>query len=245
MSVSPDIISTIIELQNLPSLKNFYLGGGTNLALRYSHRESVDIDLFTEDKIGIKGFKSIEREINTHFSNRILFINYPTKQNDDLVFIRAIIRTNDTSIKVEIIQNFKLMFEKEVIEDLILASELDIALFKMESLCNRYAEKDLYDLDYITDKTNSSIDKLFKLYSNKKAIILKDNIKTIFNMDDSSICPIENPELLIIENSTKKNIPFHSESKILNPASSYQASKYKWRHKVNTYIRNNITTKKP
>lgn len=57
------------------------------------------------------------------------------------------------------------------LQNLRLARELDIALFKMESLCNRYAEKDLYDLDYITKRTNSTIDKLFKLYSDKKEII--------------------------------------------------------------------------
>lgn len=45
-AVSADLLEIIIELQSLPSLQHSFLGGGTNLAIRYNHRESVDIDLF-------------------------------------------------------------------------------------------------------------------------------------------------------------------------------------------------------
>jgi hypothetical protein len=48
-SVSEALIKTIRELQELPSLQHFSLGGGTNLALRYHHRQSIDIDLFCPD----------------------------------------------------------------------------------------------------------------------------------------------------------------------------------------------------
>lgn len=45
-AVSPELRKTILELQQLSSVSKFSLGGGTNLALRYSHRISIDIDLF-------------------------------------------------------------------------------------------------------------------------------------------------------------------------------------------------------
>ncbi|MET3115780.1 hypothetical protein AAKU52_003537 [Pedobacter sp. CG_S7] len=38
-AVSAELFETIIELQGLSSLKNAVLGGGTNLAIRYDHRE--------------------------------------------------------------------------------------------------------------------------------------------------------------------------------------------------------------
>jgi hypothetical protein len=43
-AVSPILKQTILELQNLSSISQFSLGGGTNLALRYNHRVSIDID---------------------------------------------------------------------------------------------------------------------------------------------------------------------------------------------------------
>ncbi|MCW5912463.1 MAG: nucleotidyl transferase AbiEii/AbiGii toxin family protein [Cyclobacteriaceae bacterium] len=47
--ISPKTFSLIQELQHLPELKKFYLVGGTALALQLGHRNSVDIDLFTQD----------------------------------------------------------------------------------------------------------------------------------------------------------------------------------------------------
>ena len=54
-AVSPVLYQTIKELQSLKILKSFALGGGTNLAVRYDHPESIDIDLFCTENIGSKG----------------------------------------------------------------------------------------------------------------------------------------------------------------------------------------------
>jgi hypothetical protein len=42
-AVTPAIIKSIIELQTLPTVSKFTLGGGTNLALQFNHRISDDI----------------------------------------------------------------------------------------------------------------------------------------------------------------------------------------------------------
>lgn len=46
--ISPQTFRLIQELQQLPALKDFYLVGGTALALQLGHRNSIDIDLFTQ-----------------------------------------------------------------------------------------------------------------------------------------------------------------------------------------------------
>lgn len=46
-TVSPDTLSLLKALVLLPELTNFPLVGGTNLSLRFGHRVSVDLDLFT------------------------------------------------------------------------------------------------------------------------------------------------------------------------------------------------------
>lgn len=45
-AVSSVLINTILDFQKLPSVSKFSLGGGTNLALHYNHRISIDIDFF-------------------------------------------------------------------------------------------------------------------------------------------------------------------------------------------------------
>lgn len=47
--VSPRTFQLIQELQSLPDLKEFYLVGGTALALQMGYRNSIDIDLFTKN----------------------------------------------------------------------------------------------------------------------------------------------------------------------------------------------------
>ena len=47
--ISPDTIALIRQLQAMPVLKEFYLVGGTALTLQLGHRNSIDIDLFTQD----------------------------------------------------------------------------------------------------------------------------------------------------------------------------------------------------
>jgi hypothetical protein len=64
-AVSKIFIQTIKELQSLPSLSQFALAGGTNLAFRFNHRESQDIDLFCPEIVGVKHLEAIENEIKT------------------------------------------------------------------------------------------------------------------------------------------------------------------------------------
>lgn len=46
-AVDAKVLGLIRQLQSLPYMKDFYLVGGTALALYLGHRKSIDIDLFT------------------------------------------------------------------------------------------------------------------------------------------------------------------------------------------------------
>ena len=46
-AVQPATLALLKKLVGLEELSSFALGGGTNLALRYGHRLSVDLDFFT------------------------------------------------------------------------------------------------------------------------------------------------------------------------------------------------------
>ena len=49
-AVEPGTLSLLTELMAAPALHAFSLVGGTALALRYGHRNSVDLDLFYHEK---------------------------------------------------------------------------------------------------------------------------------------------------------------------------------------------------
>ncbi|CAI8306665.1 MAG: Uncharacterised protein [Flavobacteriaceae bacterium] len=44
MEVSVSLLNTLKKLQDLPSLQQFALGAGTNLAIRFKYRKSVEKD---------------------------------------------------------------------------------------------------------------------------------------------------------------------------------------------------------
>ncbi len=50
-TIKPESFALLKRLKSLSELSNFYLLGGTALALKYGHRISIDLDLFGE-----KGF---------------------------------------------------------------------------------------------------------------------------------------------------------------------------------------------
>ena len=55
-TVTPLLKKVLQQLMNEPLFTPFRLVGGTNLSLRYGHRLSVDIDLFTDSDYGSLDF---------------------------------------------------------------------------------------------------------------------------------------------------------------------------------------------
>jgi hypothetical protein len=53
-TVGPGTLELIKKLQTDPILEDFYLVGGTALALQIGHRTSIDIDLFSRSDIDIE-----------------------------------------------------------------------------------------------------------------------------------------------------------------------------------------------
>lgn len=233
-AVSPAIVKTILQLQNLPSLANFSLAGGTNLALQYNHRISDDIDLFCSEIIGLNGFNKIQEEVAANFGKNARNFDNPCDLSDQYSFLRFFIDAEDgTMIKVDVLQNMKHLFEIETINDIRLFSKTDIGLFKLVSLSNRSTKKDIYDLDFITDDV-----KLSALYENLKEKLEKFNKeehKTIFDLDKNESV-IDNLELLISFENTAAAAKFpthtHDNIKIIEGSKTWIAARINWRSKV-------------
>lgn len=233
-AVSSVIIKSIIQLQSLPSLANFGLAGGTNLALQYNHRISDDIDLFCSEIIGLEGFNKIQEEVKASFGKNARNFDNPCDINDQYSFLRFFIDTEDgTIIKVDVLQNMKHLFEIEIINDIRLFSKEDIGLYKLVSLSNRSTKKDIYDLDFITDEIKLST--LHESLKKKAEKFNKEEYKTIFDLDDNQSV-LDNLELLIrfdnITASSKFPTHTHDNIKISVGSKTWIEAKISWRSKV-------------
>lgn len=52
-TIQPGTLSLLKKLMDLPFLKDFHLVGGTALSLKYGHRISIDINLFSTQNLKI------------------------------------------------------------------------------------------------------------------------------------------------------------------------------------------------
>ena len=238
-AVSPPICEIISQLQSIPSLSEFSLGGGTNLALQYNHRISEDIDLFCSDIVGKEGFKTIQEDVQKVFGKSARNFDDPCDINDQFCFIRFFIDTKEgETIKVELLQNMKNLDGIEVKDGIKLLSKKDIGLFKLVSASNRITKKDIYDLDFIIDEI-PLID-LFEELKVKALKFNKEEDRTIFDLNKNQ-SPIEFPELLLQfdKNTTSRNLPMHSHNNIniIEGNKTWIESKISWRSKVRKLFR--------
>lgn len=237
-AVSPILLQTIKELQQLPSLADFALAGGTNLALRFNHRISEDIDFFSTNIIGFEGFIKIESEVKALYGEKVLSLVYPIKETDQFIFLRFFIIRDDVTLKVDVIQNMKSLFDFEMINGVSCYDIKDIGLFKLVSCASRPAKKDIYDLDYITE-TENLID-LYTLLKSKKEKYNKNTDRNVFDLDRDPD-PIDNPFLLLLFDkrmATKQKMR-HSHDNILNikGSKSWHEASIHWRMKVRALYR--------
>lgn len=234
-AVSLILKQTILELQNLPSISQFALGGGTNLALRYNHRISIDIDFIASEIIGRTNFEKIIEEVEYHYGKanvKTMLLN--TEFEEQFLFLKMFISTKNEVIKVEFLQNMKCLFTTEIFEGIRVIHKKDIGLFKLMSASNRFAKKDIYDLDYITDEI--PLIELFDYFKTKSQKFNLPEHKTIFDLDNETN-PIDKPELLLEFDKpphSNQKIPSHSSDRIevFENSKDWQMARLSWRSKV-------------
>ncbi|MBK8502710.1 MAG: nucleotidyl transferase AbiEii/AbiGii toxin family protein [Saprospiraceae bacterium] len=238
-AASNDLINLARELQSLPILDTSYLAGGTNLALRFAHRISEDIDLFIPEQIGKVGYLKIKSVLESFFRDRITKVLFPFDMDDQFIFLRAFIATDSTVVKVEILQNMRTMDHIDLLSDINLASVKDIGLFKLMSCSSRASAKDIYDLDYITDELN--LMSLLEQLETKIDQWQDQKYHTIFDFN-GLVNPVQNPILLLKfdqSSLSQKNRPNHSSNRILvqSGAKDWQEARISWRAKVREIFR--------
>lgn len=150
-TLAPNTKIAFEHLSNLEAIKPFYLSGGTALALHLGHRESEDLDFFTENdfdpqNLQIQLSKSLKLSdisedsgtLNCYADNvKLQFLHYP----------------------------YKLISESANWHGLAVSSVADIACTKLITISSRGSKKDFIDLYFILKIF--SLDELFSFLPQK------------------------------------------------------------------------------
>lgn len=136
--IAPATFSLIQELQALPDLKEFYLVGGTALALQLGHRNSIDIDLFTKDEFEAG---DIETVLNNNFSYSFTLARKGT--------VLAVVN----NIKTDFIRhNYPLLKQPITEEGITFLSKEDIAGMKFHAIIQSGKRlKDFIDIYFLLE----------------------------------------------------------------------------------------------
>jgi len=139
------------RLAILPLLKEmvgdeFYLAGGTGLALQFGHRDSIDFDFFTGKDFDT--MKLIDK-LETVFSSHTLAITQTEKNTVSCLV--------DSTIQLSFI-TYRYPLQKPLVatEYFDIASPHDIGGMKLSAITSRSVEKDYIDLYFILQSISLS-----------------------------------------------------------------------------------------
>jgi predicted nucleotidyltransferase component of viral defense system len=113
----------------------FYLAGGTALALQIGHRKSVDLDFFSETD-------------EVHERTRQRIIRAATKRNSQVIENvdgNLVLLVDDVHVGF-FSYGYKLLEPLVKMENVNVASMLDIGLMKLDAVIGRGSRKDFFDL---------------------------------------------------------------------------------------------------
>ena len=143
-TVSPVLVDCLHKLMVHPAFKDFYLVGGTSLALQRGHRLSIDIDLFTCVPYG---------EMNTIEIEEALLEMFPyTDRTEELhhsqmVYSMYVGDSKEDCIKLDLCYDDPLVFPLIETDGLRIASEKEIAAMKIQAITQtEQRRKDFWDI---------------------------------------------------------------------------------------------------
>lgn len=179
--------SSLLKLMAAEEFSKFRLVGGTALSLQIGHRESIDIDLFSDIEYGTLNFNEIEDFLKSNFKY-VDFLDVPSAMGK-AYFIGE---NKDNTVKLDIfytdtyIQPF---IEKDGIR---MATIEEIIAMKVDVIQRGGRKKDFWDLHALLD--SYSIKQMMDFheqrypYTHDKDLIIKNF--TNFDQADDDFDPI-------------------------------------------------------
>jgi hypothetical protein len=129
-------------------LSSFRLVGGTSLSLQFRHRQSLDIDLFTDAEYGIINFRAIDSFLKKSF-NYTDFGNYQEESMGRMYFIGE---TAEKAIKLDLFYTDSFIRPSLLMNNIRMAAAEDIASMKLELISGGGRKKDFWDIAELLER---------------------------------------------------------------------------------------------
>jgi hypothetical protein len=197
--INPKTKRVLATLGKIKKLKDFYLAGGTALALQIGHRKSLDLDWFSQ-----KNFSPSQLKRDLSFKGRL------TVETEDEKTLNCIWQGVKLSF---FFYPYRLLFPLINFNnyDIKLADERDIAGMKIDAISSRGSRKDFIDLYFLLSEY--SLKELLNLFDQKYAKIKYNRfhiLKSLVYFIEAELEPM--PEILEgvswpqVKNKLKKEV---------------------------------------
>ncbi|MEP7143198.1 MAG: nucleotidyl transferase AbiEii/AbiGii toxin family protein [Ferruginibacter sp.] len=176
--ISPETFQLIQQLQSLTELKDFYLVGGTALALQLGHRNSIDIDLFVQNDFSDGDIVSL---LSTKYEFKEIF----RRKNTIISLV--------DNIKTDFIKhNYPFVLPPITEEGITFLSKEDIAAMKFHAIIQSGKRlKDFVDIYYLLQhfSMQQMIDFFIKKYSYSNPMIAMKALNYFDDIDENTDPP--------------------------------------------------------
>jgi predicted nucleotidyltransferase component of viral defense system len=151
-TIEPGTLELLKRLMAFEPLEQFYLVGGTALALQLGHRVSVDLDLFTPQDFEKPALLDL---LNAHFSDVLL-----ESEGTSMLI------TNIQGVKVDFVKmGYPILFPPLETAGVRMLDIRDIAPMKLKAIAQRGSKKDFFDLYFLLD--HLPLPDMLQLFSEK------------------------------------------------------------------------------
>ena len=121
----------------------------------------------------------IHLELSKLYPESKLVIN--NRESDQFSWITGILQKEEYQVKLDVIQNLKLLQRVQIVDGIRLIDDLDIAPLKLESMANRGTRKDLYDLILLSE--HYDLYEIFHQYLRRKTAFRGFENRNIFDKE--------------------------------------------------------------
>lgn len=150
-TIQPKLLELLTKIMSSEVFRGFNLVGGTSLALQIGHRFSIDIDMFGDYEI--EEYEFIE-ELSKFGKQTIL------KKSRNIIILTI------DGIKVDFVNyKYPLLEKIQIVENIRLVSDKDIAAMKLNAIAGRGSRKDFIDLYFLLKKY--SLAEMLNFYKEK------------------------------------------------------------------------------
>lgn len=146
-TVNDILKKSLHAIMKAPIFNDFRLVGGTALSLQIGHRESVDIDLFTDSEYGSVDFQLIDSYLKENF-NYVDFLDIPP------AFGRSyfIGDSKDDSVKLDVFYTDSFIQPTIDVDEVRMATIEEIIAMKVDVIQRGGRKKDFWDLHELIEK---------------------------------------------------------------------------------------------